>query len=757
MTLRGLPVEQPDRIVGFNLGDRPLNASYRDIDDWRAARSFADLAAYSGSTMTTGDEGRSPTVFPGAYISANAFGLLGERPMLGRGFLPADDRPGAPAVVILGYQVWSGQYVSDPSIVGKTIRVNALPAIVVGVMPSGFRFPMVQDIWQPLGAMPRLVSDRRAVRTLSVFGRLAAGVSIRQAQAELNTIAERLAREHPDTNQDFRPVVVPYTGTSNHPIFIALFGAMGFVLLIACANVANLLLARSARRSREICIRASLGATRWRIVRQLLGESVLLALAAGALGLALSTAAVKWFSNIVEGINFPYWYSDRWTMDERVFAFVASICVATVFLFGLLPALHLSRSNLSQGLKDGGRSGTAGPGARRWTSALLIAQLAFTVVLLSGAGLMVRSLWQLFEADRIVDTRNLFRVSMRLPPAKYPGAAERLALYGKLEEQLTGLPPIASATVATAVPFIGAPQWRMAVDGAPASAGEQLLSVALIAAGTTYFDTLGLGLVRGRSFTNRDGMPGYESAIVNQRLSEMFFANENPVGRRIRLVNPNASASPVEITATIVGVAQTVRHNFFNDIDPAVYVPYRANPSPAMLLVRGRANEAAATAAVREQIRQIDPDIGVFGITPAERDKTQSRWGNTVFGTMIAVFAGVALVLAAVGLYAVTAYGVTQRTQEIGVRMALGAEASAVVWLFVRGALMPLAVGLALGLAGGFGVGRLLRSMLVLTSPTDPATFATIAFMLIVVTLVACLWPARRAADLDPVLALRTE
>jgi putative ABC transport system permease protein len=365
MVLRGLPVEHPHRVVSFESGGRPMAVSHQDVEDWRSATAFDGLVVLNTRTMTVADEGRSHDVFFGAHVSAHSFTLLGVRPVLGRSFTRDDDRSGAPAVVILGHRIWAGRYDSDPGIVGRTIRVNETPATVIGVMPIGFRFPATEDMWLPLAAMPGLVTDRREPRSLRVWGRLAADVSIARAQAELDAITERLARDHADTNRNVRPVIVPYTGTANHPIFVALFGAMGFLLLIACANVANLLLARAARRSREISIRASLGASRWRIVRQLLSESGLLAIAAGVGGLLLSIGAVHWFSTIVEGINFPYWYRDRWTMDGRVFTFVAGVCVGTTILFGLLPALHLSRTDVSRGLKDGGRGGTAGPAASR--------------------------------------------------------------------------------------------------------------------------------------------------------------------------------------------------------------------------------------------------------------------------------------------------------------------------------------------------------------------------------------------------------
>jgi predicted permease len=760
MVLRGLPVAQPDRIVSLNgvreQARRPIAVSYRDVEDWRAA-GVTGIAAYGGGSATLDDDGVAPDVFAMAYISGNSFDLLGQRPALGRTFLDADDRPGAAPVVILGHRIWIERYQGDPFIIDRAIRVNGTTATVVGVMPAGFRFPQVHDVWQPLAAMPRLVVDKRNARTLNAFARLAPGVPIMQAQAQLDAIAGRLAREHLETNRDFRPQLVPFTGTADHPIFIALFGATGFLLLIACVNVANLQLVRAARRMRELCIRASIGASRWRIVRQLLAESLLLAAVAGVLAMMLSAAMIGWFSNMVEGINFPYWYRDRWTMDGRVFAYGASLCLATAIVFGLLPAIRLWRSDLSLGLRDGGRSTTAGPGARQWTTGLLAGQLTFTVVLLGGAGLMLRSLVALIDADRVISTRGLFRVSLRLPETRYQAWPDRQQLYERIEESLAGAPPIAFASFATSSPFIGAPgDWRLATEAQRDVGARDLPSVMLLGVGIRYFDTIGLGLVRGRPFESRDGTDGHDNAIINQRLAAMFFGGENPIGRRIRLVSPTGGAP--DFTATIVAVSRTVRQNFLEDLAPVVYVPYKARQLPgAQFLIRARDGDASALSALRAQLAAIDRDIVPFNITPASLDVTQSRWGNTVFGSMIAMSAGIALLLSAIGLYAVTASGVTQRTQEIGVRMALGARAFSVIWLVVRRAVAPVVVGLTLGLTGALGAARLIRGMLVQTSPDDPMTFAGIAGLLVIVALAACVWPARRAATLDPVAALRAE
>jgi predicted permease len=594
---------------------------------------------------------------------------------------------------------------------------------------------------------------------MRAFGRLADEVTIAQAQAELNTIVERLAREHPETNKELHPIVGPYTGTANQPIFLALFGAVGFVLLIACANVANLLLARAAGRSREISIRISLGGGRWRLVRQLLVESLVLALVAGVAGFAIAAAGVKLFALNVEGINFAYWYQDRWTMDRRVLAFATSVCVGTAFVFGLVPALQLSAPSVNDSLKNNVRTDTGGVGTRRWTSLLLICELAFTLILLAGAGLMIRSFLAIYRADSIIDASRLLTMTVRLPNRKYVTPAQRIALLDRLEERLGRLPPIRSEALTNAVPFIGSATRRLAVDNRPMGGADGEATVSQVLIGDRYFETLDLPLVRGRAFTQTDGTAGNETAIVNQRLVSMFFPNEDPIGRRLRLVDPNApAATPAPPWLTIVGVSRTVRQQFFRDIDPVVYLPYRTNPGLGpMLMIRGQGEPTALTSLVREEVRALDPDLAVSRVRPLDVWMRQSRWGYRVFGTMFGLFAAIAVVLSAVGLYAVTAYSVTQRTREIGVRMALGAQARQVAWLFVQRAVTPLVVGVGGGLAGALGVGRVMRGFLVQTSATDPFTLVMIAALVIVVAIAACLLPAWRATRLDPVAALRYE
>jgi putative ABC transport system permease protein len=768
--IRGLPFNDPDRIVVVGTRDargRDRGASYQDFVDWRAAtRTFSGLAAYSGQTMNISDEGRAPERFQGPYMSANAFSLIGQQPLIGRGFLPEDDRPGAAAVVILGNGVWKNRYGSDPSVLGRSVKVNEIPATVIGVMPEGFKFPTGADLWMPLAQMPQLTEQKRDARTsLDVFGRLTDGVTMAQAQGEMNTIAGKLARDYPDTNKDISARVMTFNDRVNGGpiklVFLSLMGAVGFVLLIACANVANLLLARSANRAREMGVRISLGASRWRIVRQLLVESVLLSIVSGLLGLALASVGVRLFDAATQDVGKPYWI--QFTMDGQVFAFFAAVCLGTGFVFGLAPALHVSKTDLNEVLKEGGRSGSSGVRARRWTSALIVAELALTLVLLAGAGLMMRSFLNLYRLDVGVETSQLLTMRLNLPNQKYPTPERRRIFYDRLDQRLAGLSGIQAATITTNMPLGGGFPRLLSMDGKEPTPGEQPPTVTQVTIGPRYFETLGIKVLRGRAFDELDGTAGHDSVIVNQRFATMHFGNEDPIGRRIKLTvdGPQSPGAPPALWTTIVGIAPTVRQRMQpgdDAPDPVAYIPLRAHaPSFMMLLIRAQRDAASLTSLARDEVRAIDPDLPLFGILTMDQQLAQQRWAFRIFGSMFAIFALIALALSTVGLYAVTAYSVAQRTQEIGVRMALGAQAAQVLWLILRRSLVQMAIGLTIGIAGAVGVGRLLSSVLFQTGARDPILMLGIISLLIVVSTSACLWPARRATRLDPVSALRDE
>ncbi|HEY6509128.1 MAG TPA: ABC transporter permease, partial [Vicinamibacterales bacterium] len=659
--IRGLPFENPDTIMALGSRDaagRERGVSLTDFEDWRQARSFEGLSLWGNYSFNLSDAGHVPDRYSGTYISANVFALIGQQPILGRNFLPEDDQPGAPPVLLISHNVWRSRYGGDPAVIGRTVTVNGFLPTIVGVMPEGLQFPNNNDLWVPLVHLPPGVKPlERSARTFQAFGRLAAGVSLDQALAELTSIANRLAREHPTTNNGITPVLMTFSERQNggpiRLIFKALMGAVGFVLLIACANVANLLLARSAHRAREISIRVALGASRMGIVRQLLIESVMLAAISGVAGYFLSIVGVRLFDQATQDVGKPSWI--QFTMDGTVFFFIAAVSLGTGILFGLAPALHVSKADVHEVLKEGGRTGAVGVRARRWTNTLIVAEMALTLVLLAGAGFMMRSFLALQQLDLGVDTSRLLTAQVGLPDRKYHEPEERVRFFQQLEERLNGLPSAAGATVASSPPAMGGPQRSLVVDGRPPSTGAQLPQVSTVTVGSRYFDAIGVTIVRGRALSNDDGLPGRENVVVNQRFATMHFAGQDAIGARIGFAPPpspgsdGAPAKPPATWFTIVGIAPTVRQRGgpqVPDPDPVVYLPIRFEPAlAASVIVRTRtAGESPTTLAqsMRTEVSAIDPDLPLFAIRTMEQNLERATWPYTVFGSMFGLFAFIA-------------------------------------------------------------------------------------------------------------------
>lgn len=757
---RGLPVAEPERVVvvyPFDQSGRRQSTSYPEFQDWLAAtQTFEGLAALSTAMVNLGDEGRAPDRVMVTHASWNAFRLLGDRPVLGRDFVREDDAVGADPVMLIGYHVWRDRYASAPDVIGRTITVDGRPVVIIGVMAEGMQFPAMSDAWMPIGQTPAAAAMQRATRNLRIFGRVAAGAGMAEATAEVNGIAARLAVDYPDTNKDVRVALEPFTGRANEPFLYAMFAAVGFVLCIACANVASLLLARAAHRSQEIALRGALGASRWRVVRQLLVESLMMAVLAAGLGMLLGRVGMWLFVGDTDPRGIAYWVD--WSMDGRVFTFLAIAATATFLLFGVTPALVLSRGMRGEALKEAGRGNARS--SRRSTNALLVVELALTVVLLTGATLMTRSLLAMDVRDRVIDSSQLVTASVTPPTRKYPTPEQRLAFLRQLEERLRGMPMVSAATLASNLPFVSGSSRRLTIEGRDDGA-PQPPTVLSVTVGDGYFETLGLPIVAGRTFTALDGTEGHDSVIVNRAFAARFFVNQDPIGQRIRLANPNAK--DVAAVMTIVGVSPTVRQQPQSQtIDAVAYVPFRSAmrgeaPVSMSLIVRTTATPDAVVGTLREELRQLDPDLALSKIEALDVAVRSARWTHRLFSRVFTVFAGIALLLSAVGLYAVIAYAVGQRTQEIGVRMALGAQRGDVAWLFARRACVQLAVGLAVGLAGALGLGTLLGGLLVETRPTDPITLVIVVGALIAASVVATMVPVRRALRLDPVAALRHE
>jgi predicted permease len=702
--------------------------------------------------------------------------MVGQAPVLGRAFREEDDRAESPPVAIIAHTVWRNRYGGDPGVIGRVVRINDIPMTIIGVMPEGFHFPAATEIWVPnarVAGPSSTLAARRGNRAplILAFGRLADGATLARARAELDTVAGRLARDYPATNDGISVAIDPiadlYWGGEfgMRQLLLLVMGAVSVVLLVACVNVANLMLARAVQRSREIAIRASLGATRARLVRQLFVESLLLAAIAGALGYGLSLWGVRIFNAAFQqmwpndGITL-FWLN--FTPDARVYTFLASLCLGSSLVFGLAPALHISRTN-NDVLKDGGRTATGGVHTRRWTGALIVGQLALTVVLLGGAGLMVRSFLAVYQSGRVLDTSNVMTMQLSLGARKYPEPEQIKQFHRQLDEQLSAMRAFSAVTVASDIPMmtmINALR-QLTIEGRPPD--DNLKSpptTAYLYVGPRYFETIGLRLIRGRAFTENDGAVGHEAAIVNQRFASMFFSDGDPIGQRIRLANATAPNTP-QPWLTIIGVVPTVPQIIFREPpEPVVYVSLRGEPAPhrfVSIIARAIGDRAAVVAAIREAVHKVDPNLAGYFARTLDEVAATGQWRQRMLGALFAAMAAIALLIASVGLYAVTAHGVTQRTPEIGIRVALGAQASQVVWLFVRRTVAQLAIGLVLGLAGAMVVGRQLQQFLVRTPPADPIALGLVSVLLIAVATAASIWPARRAARVDPATALRCE
>jgi predicted permease len=759
MNVRGLPFHDAHELVsvsGAPTRSQGGQIPYVVFQAWRtASRSFAGLTAEIAAPINLGDEVHATDQVAGTFLSHDLFAMLGERPVLGRGFRAEDDRNGAAPVLIIGHRLWADRYGADPSVIGRSVRANGEAATIVGVMPEGFLYPVDTQVWRPLAAFPDIDAPAAATRPIRVVGRLASGVDARQAEAELTAILSTLTSV-PDADRTRRTIVMPlnesYAGRITQPVPMMMLAAVSVVLLIACSHAASLWLARSAARSREMSMRAALGAGRGRLIRLLLIESVMTALLAGVLGVAIAWGFVRGFAAEVAGFGLPYW--TRFTFDATVTVAIASICVAAGIAFGMLPAWHQSRANLNDVLTQGGRSGTASPRARRITRMLLVGELALTVVLLACAGALARSADLVYRADQAVDVARVWEFRLALPPGKYSTPDARRAFYEALDARLAAGPGMESAALASAPPFNARDSRAVAMDRPPAGS-DALPSVRLVAIGPRYFDTLGLSVLRGSTIENANPALRTTAALVNEQFVQTFSPQAQPLGRDVWLVNERTPERAPE-RYTIVGIAPPLRQQVAAGHTPVVYVPFGAQPGTlASILIRGRPEEFAE--ALRLSVRQLDADLPLFNLQSLERVSYMSRWIQRIMSTAFSIVAVIATILSALGLYSVTAYAASQRTREVGVRMALGARRAQVSWLFLRDALRFTAMGLVTGLAGALAAGNVLQSALVDVQANHPLALVGVCLFLASVAVIAAMLPARRAARLDPIAALRHE
>lgn len=755
----GFPfVEDNDRIVYIASDRSACCLSYPDFVDWRAqATSFEEMAIVQGVAVSVSDGTGFPESRDATEISAETFSLVGARPILGRDFVRGDEMPGAAPVAIVSYGFWQDRYGSDPAIVGRIIRVDGTPTTVIGVMPEGFAFPQKQHLWLPL--VPTGSVLRRDSRDLwFAFGRLTEDATFDSARAEMGAIGERLAREYPATNRDYRLEVRSFNeffvGPQETLVYKAMWGAVAFVMLIACANLANLMLARAMSRTREISVRVALGAGRWHIVRRLVSESLMLAAIGGACGWWIAKVVVHIYSLAERGPGFVSWRVLDYTMDYEVLAYLTGITIATGVLFGLAPAGRLSKLDVNASLRESTRGAAGSAAGVRLSSLLVTAQVTLAVVLLTGAGLMIRSYLSISAVEPGVTMQNVLTGYVQLPRSRYRGADEEAAFFDRLAQRLEALPGVESVAVASALPTWGSRPVAHELADQPLVAGDPPLDAAALVVGPDYFRTLQAPLLTGREFQSSDDAARLPVVIVNEHFASRYWPGEEVLGKRLRLFE---GATPGE-WLTVVGIAANIEQSTTQQaLEPIVYVPYRQSSRPGFwVLARTSAAPESFADGFRRAVQGLDADLPVMLGPYALEDRVAERyWDSELYSMLFLVFAATALLLAALGIYAVVSYSVSGRTREIGLRVAVGASAQDIVALVLKHDMLPVGVGLLLGIAASLGVARFLESMLAQVSAADPAAFAVATGVLIVVAMLACWIPARRAARVDPMTALR--
>jgi putative ABC transport system permease protein len=754
-------VDNRDEIVAITATNATRSeeweTSYADFRDYRAqTKSLAGLAAYVMNPANVSDKGELPERYNCVQMSANGFSVVQQKPLFGRDFVAADEKPGATPVVMLGYHVWRDRYGSDPGIIGKTITMDEVPRVVIGVMPPGRRFPEETDLWTPL--VQDAAEGKRDNRNLMVFGRLRPGVSVAAVQAEFTTLASSLAREYPKTNEGVTAQVQPILMLTGlfymKPLFLVLFGAVGFVLLIACADVANMLLARAAGRTREISIRVAIGAGKISILRQLLVESVVLSLAGGFFGWLVALAGLRWFDRGLHSIPKPVWL--HLSLDRGALFYLMAISIGTGILFGLAPALRLAKADVNAALKEGGGSGVAGSKfGTRLSNALVALQMALCVMLLAAAGLMIRSAVKLYGAPVGVNTSNLLTMRVNLPEAKYRTPESWIAFHKELEKRLNATPGVEMMGLASNLPLTSWLDFDLDLEDKNFDPSQRPEIGALIVS-DNYFQLMQVQPRRGRVFKDTDGEAGTPVALVNETFAEKFWPGQDALGKRLRLVHDGTSGAWM----TVAGIVPDILQNFRNNLehDALVYVPFAENPQRQMSVVaRTKVPPASLADAFRRVVQGMDSNLPLYDMRTLEDRIAESRLTVSLFGAICSVFAAIATLLAAVGLYGVMAHAVSQRTQEIGLRMALGAKPSDISRLVVAQCFGPLAVGMAMGMLLALGATRLLHVILVGVSPSDPLTFAGTLVVLACAAMLGCVVPARRAMRVDPMIALRYE
>ena len=765
--LRPLPYNDPSRLVTIweqspqrDMYEMPV--SLANLRDWQDQNStFEQIAAYTFTELNLTGTGE-PSRLLAVRSSANLFPLVGGQTIFGRTFNAEEDKEGAERVVVISNAVWRSRFGSDPDIVGRSLTLNNQSYSVVGVMSPGFQFPVgfgymgkvlndPVDAYVPIAAASNEL--RRGNYSFFAIGRLKPGVSIEQARADMTAIESRLEQQYPEGNTGISVSLVPtyeQTVKAVRPALLVLLGAVGFLLLIACANIANLMLARTASREREIAIRLALGASRFRVLRLLLGESLLLSIAGGLLGLLLAL----WGTDALIALapeNIPR--LNEVGIDVRVFSFTLIIAVITGVIFGVIPALQSAKPDLNKALKEGTRGSTGGVAGKRTRSTLVAVEVALSLVLLIGAGLMIKSFARLQQVNLGFNPDQLVTTSLSLSRSKYGEGRQQVAFFQEALQRLESLPGVQSAAATTALPLtLSVSGSDFLIEGRPAPQPGQEMVINTSGVSPEYFRTLGVPMLKGREFSDRDTSDAPLAAVINNDLARTYFPNEDPIGKRITF-------DEGESWISIVGVAADVRRfGLDSNAKPEVFLPYLQLPSRSMsLVIRSSTDPKSMGAAIKNEIQKIDKDMPLEETKTMQELLAESNSGRRFNMLLLSLFAGIALLMAIVGIYGVMSYTVAQRTKEIGIRVAIGAQ-TADVFRMVIGQGMALAlIGIVLGLVSAFGVTRLMATMLFGVEATDPTTFIGIAVLLAIIAFVACYLPGRRATKVDPLIALRYE
>jgi len=774
--LRPLPYPESDRLVFLNETSKSMDeisVAYPNFTDWRNQNQvFEKIGVYNRDSYNLTGAGEAERINTG-QVSADLFAALRVNPMMGRLFTNEEDKPGGTPVVLLSYALWQRRFGGQPGVLNQPLALNGKSYTVIGIMPQSYQFPSRVEMWVPVGQLSGDPDWLERGNHPGLYGvaRLKPGVSFAQAKAEMDTIGANLEKQYNDSNAGngigVRPLLEVFVGDIRRALWV-LFAAVAFVLLIACANIANLLLARAQSRQKEMAIRAAMGAGRWRIARQLLTESVLLALIGGTLGLLIAQWGIKLILYISPDA-IPR--AKEISLDWRVLIFTVGLAFVTGILFGLVPALQAGVVDVHETLKETGR-GTSG---RHWLrSSLVVVEVATTLVLLIGAGLMIRSFYRLQKVNPGFSYEHLTSFTVSLPEKKYKTIEQRDQFFGQLLENLRGLPGVETTAAATGLP-LGNNGWQTGfiIDGRPRPPRDQtpLMEACLVT--PDYFRAMNIPLKRGRYFTDHDDRSalagkdlskldeierdtaGMNAVVIDEEFARRFWPNEDPVGKRIAM---GSEKHPSFLT--VLGVVGRVKMEGLSQDSNRVqgYFAFKQNPSSDMTVVlKASGDPNQLIAAVRQQVKQIDPDQPIYGVRTMDEIRAESVAPERLNLTLLSIFAGIALILAIVGIYGVMSYSVTQRTHEIGIRMAIGAQPRDVFRMVIRQGMMLALIGVGIGLVGAFVLTRLMTTMLFGVEPTDPATFAAIAVLLTGVALVACYVPGRRATKVDPVVSLRYE